>query len=228
MVNLLFSKLPNEEIRPEKPSAPRGSVEIVEHKAADSEEDNDESNQAQIQENVQSTNPDNVEIKSEKVDTDEEKLKTETETESYTTESKDTASVEESSETSDTMPEMKKEPVNLDTQDSLEMPSTAQEFSEDLYDELSMEVKIDKTGKAKRDYSRTKKKEDSKEDHGFDMLLAIEKAQLEDAELTEETLSDNTTELEKKDSKSQLLKSENERSNSPWTEDEDVSKVKRR
>nr|CAH7747821.1 unnamed protein product [Callosobruchus chinensis] len=194
--------LPKEEIKPEKPSAPRGSVEIIEHKAADSEEDTDEFNQTPIPEIVESTNPDNVEIKAEKIDTEEEK--TETETESYTTESKDTASVEESSETSDTMPEIKKEPVSLDTQDSLEMPSTAQEFSEDLYDELSMEVKIDKTGKAKRDYSRTKKKEDSKEDHGFDMLLAIEKAQLEDADLTEETLSDNTTDLEKKDSKSQL------------------------
>ncbi|CAH2000714.1 unnamed protein product [Acanthoscelides obtectus] len=216
-----------EEVNPDKPSAPRGSVEIVEHKEADSEEDSQEFNQTQIEEIVQSVKPDNLEeIKSEKLDVEEEK-KTEIETESYTTESKDTASVEESSETSDTLPEIKKEPVNLDTQDSLEMPSTAPEFSEDLYDELSMEVKIDKTGKTRRDYSRTKKKEDNKEDHGFDMLLAIEKSQMEDTELTEETLSDNTTEPEKKEVKPQL-KSENERSSSPWTEDEDAAKVKRR
>lgn len=63
---------------------------------------------------------------------------------------------------------------------------------------------------------------------GFDMLLAIEKAQLEDNELNEETFSDNTTDTEKKDVKVKI-KSENERSNSPWTEEEDnVNRTKRR
>lgn len=61
----------------------------------------------------------------------------------------------------------------------------------------------------------------------FDILLAIEKSQLEDSELTEENFSDNTTDTEKKDTK-QKVKSENERSSSPWTEEEDNSRCKRR
>jgi bromodomain-containing protein 8 len=87
-----------------------------------------------------------------------------------------------------------------------------------------MEVKVDKSGKAKRDYSRTKKK-DEKE---FDVLLAIEKSHRDDNELVEETFSDRDySELDRKDNKSKI-KSENERSNSPWTEEEDVSNLRTR
>lgn len=65
---------------------------------------------------------------------------------------------------------------------------------------------------------------------GFDMLLAIEKAHLEDVDAAEEVFSDNATDTEKKDPivKPKADKSENERSSSPWTEEEDnASKSKR-
>lgn len=54
----------------------------------------------------------------------------------------------------------------------------------------------------------------------MDVLSVIEKSQLDDSELTEEAFSDNPTDMEKKDMKSKI-KSENERSSSPWTEEED-------
>ncbi|CAG9773911.1 unnamed protein product [Ceutorhynchus assimilis] len=79
---------------------------------------------------------------------------------------------------------------------------------EDLYDDnIKMEVKIDKTGGTKRDYSRPKKKEDK----SFDMLLmSMDKN-------SDPTLSDDGL---KRTIKTRL-KSESERSFSPWTEDED-------
>lgn len=62
----------------------------------------------------------------------------------------------------------------------------------------------------------------------LDVLLAIEKSQLEDSELADETFSDNTTDTEKKESKVKV-KPENERSSSPWTEEEDnTNRSKRR
>lgn len=112
---------------------------------------------------------------------------------------------------------MKKEPCGpiADSQDSGDGDQKPN-FGDELFDELNMEVKFDKSGK-KRDYSRTKKKEEK----GFDILLAIEKAHLEESELTEETLSDATTDTEKKDAKLLKIKTELDRSNSPWTEEEE-------
>lgn len=96
---------------------------------------------------------------------------------------------------------------------------TSTEFPEELYDDLNIEVtKLDKSGKAKRDYSRTKKKEDK----DFDILVAVAKAAMEDNELSEET-----PEVEKK-FQGAKVKSENERSNSPWTEEDDMFVRRRR
>lgn len=122
-----------------------------------------ELNKSQIQDIVHSTKSDDSEdTKLEKTDTEEEKPKTEQEENSCTSESKDTATFEESSEASDTPSETKKDNVNLDVhQDSMET-TIIPDFSEDLYNEMSMEVKVDKSGGIKRDYSRTKKKEGKK------------------------------------------------------------------
>lgn len=89
--------------------------------------------------------------------------------------------------------------------DSSLPPSEAPEYQDDLYDNVNMEVKIDKTGKTKRDYSRPKKRDDK----NFDLLLGIDPPH-----------PDNDDE-EKKEPVVRLLKVDNERSNSPWTEEED-------
>ncbi|XP_050294718.1 bromodomain-containing protein 8-like [Anthonomus grandis grandis] len=102
------------------------------------------------------------------------------------------------------------------TKDSNEGSSTSlgqseevkDEFADDFYDNINMEVKIDKTGKTKRDYSRPKKRDDK----NFDMLLAIEKAQLDDVGTSDDG--------EYKTDKKTRLNSETERSASPWTEEE--------
>ncbi|XP_030766567.1 bromodomain-containing protein 8 [Sitophilus oryzae] len=86
---------------------------------------------------------------------------------------------------------------------------------DELYGNVNMEVKIDKTGKTRRDYSRNKKKEDK----SFDMFLTVEKT--DQSETTEESLFNIKREVEKKEFYKNRLKSENERSNSPWTEEED-------
>lgn len=56
----------------------------------------------------------------------------------------------------------------------------------------------------------------------FEPISSNEKSQLEDSELHEEAFSDNTMEIDKKDVKPKI-KPENERSSSPWTEEEDNS-----
>ncbi|CAH1116671.1 unnamed protein product [Phaedon cochleariae] len=209
---------PPEPPKIERTSVP-GSVEIVEVNDGDAEEIDKELDKSQIQDIVHSMKLEETQdIKSPMPEPEVEKIKSETEV-SSPPESKDTASIatfEESSESSDVTMDVKKEVV---VQDVVETTTVTSDFTNDLYDDTNMEVKIDKSGKAKRDYSRTKKKEEK----GFDMLLAIEKAQLEDSELTEENFSDNTTDTEKKDIKMKI-KSETERSNSPWTEEEDNSK----
>lgn len=122
--------------------------------------------------------------------------------------------------------EIKKElTINLDVEENIKPTTITPDFTEELYDDVSMEVKVDKTGKAKRDYSRTKKKEDK----SFDVLLSIEKTDYDD-DFGEEILSDKELMDDKKDVKTKL-KAENDRSNSPWTEEEDnlsTSRSKRR
>ncbi|KAJ8983048.1 hypothetical protein NQ317_013253 [Molorchus minor] len=204
-----------EQAKSEKSGVP-GSVEIVEVVVMDDEDIDKELNKTQIQDIVHSTKPEESvkeEIKTEKVEPEEVKPKPEVDDQE---EKKEIVPFEDIPDASNTTKDTKKDvDINLEIQDSDETTTIAPSFSEEIYEDLNMEVKVDKTGKIKRDYSRTRKKE------GFDMLLAIEKAQLEDSELTEETFSDNnTTDTEKKDIK-QKIKSENDRSNSPWTEEED-------
>lgn len=81
-----------------------------------------------------------------------------------TTESKENIStIEESSEFSETTSEIKKElNVNTDVEQQSSEPSniTTPELSEDLFSEINIEIKVDNTIGVKRDYSRTKKKEE--------------------------------------------------------------------
>lgn len=102
--------------------------------------------------------------------------------------------------------DIKEEPQNLEPN-----------FTEELYDDITMEVNV---SKAKRDYSRTKKKEEKE----FDILLALEKQQLEDNELVNEFSTDKEF-SEKKDNEE--IKIEHETSSSPWTEEEDTLKTRR-
>ncbi|XP_044744714.1 bromodomain-containing protein 8 isoform X1 [Coccinella septempunctata] len=110
--------------------------------------------------------------------------------------------------------------ISLEIDKSSDSTTVEQNFSDELYDDIQMEVKIDKSGKAKRDYSRTKKKEEK----DFDILLAIEKAHMEENEMMED-FSDREFSDRKEEPKKEDPKSENERSNSPWTEEEDVLSV---
>ncbi|XP_056639003.1 bromodomain-containing protein 8 isoform X1 [Diorhabda sublineata] len=200
--------LPEEIVVKEEPAPVPGSVEIVEVVVTD---DDEEIEKVENKCEVDTSKVDNIEeIKIPKEEI-EEKVKIEIEA-NIVTDSKEiesTATIEESSETSDTTAEVKKE-VEQDT-----VPKT--EITDEIYDEANIEVKFDKTVKAKRDYSRTKKKDEK----AFNILLAIEKAQLEDPDSTmEDNLSDNPPDQDKKDLKHKI-KIENDRSNSPWTEEEE-------
>lgn len=101
---------------------------------------------------------------------------------------------------------------------------TPQELSENIYDDLVIEVtKLDKSGKAKRDYSRMRKKD---EKEGLDILLAVEKAvgsletlDGEDGEGLEETGSEKDSQ-DSEEKKLKLVAKDTDRSNSPWTEEE--------
>ncbi|XP_018333666.1 bromodomain-containing protein 8 [Agrilus planipennis] len=99
------------------------------------------------------------------------------------------------------------------------------DFTNSFLDDLEVN-KLDKMGKAKRDYSRTKKKEDK----DFDILLAVEKAvnaHLEESEQVEDNSSENNFYgSEKKTDMKFKVKNENDRSNSPWTEEEDLQAIK--
>ncbi|ENN74658.1 hypothetical protein HUJ04_004789 [Dendroctonus ponderosae] len=97
---------------------------------------------------------------------------------------------------------------------NLSQSETVPEYEDDLYDNVNMEVKIDKTGKTKRDYSRTKKRDDK----NFDMLIGIEKPHLDNDDFSDK----------KEPVMVPLMKVDNERSNSPWAEEEDGNLKKRR
>ncbi|CAH1364940.1 unnamed protein product [Tenebrio molitor] len=210
-----------EEVAKKEKNTVPGSVEIVEVVVMEDEDIDKELNKSQIENIVHSVKVEKKEEpEGEKVDVSEPKV----ETESKVFEDPPKSPVKEKEESSEES--VKKEfDSNLDVPNSTEANTIAStDFSEELYDDINMEVKVDKSGKAKRDYSRTKKK-DEKE---FDVLLAIEKSHRDDNELVEETFSDRDySELDRKDNKSKI-KSENERSNSPWTEEEDVSNLRTR
>ncbi|XP_066245726.1 bromodomain-containing protein 8 [Euwallacea similis] len=186
-------------IAPAQPqiSTHHGSVEIVEVQAEEQEGEK-EFNKSQIRDIVHSTQEEES-----KTNSIEEPALTKVEDEV-----KEVAPVEPESKEQ----ELAEEEGNAEA--DISIPQTS-EFNDDLYD-IAMEVKIDKTGKAKRDYSRPKKKEEK----SFDMLLAIEKAQFD-------SMSDDMGDFKELDKK-QRLKSETDRSNSPWTEDEQLKPIKRR
>ncbi|XP_066141386.1 bromodomain-containing protein 8 [Euwallacea fornicatus] len=186
-------------IAPAQPQMPthHGSVEIVEVHAEEPEGEK-EFNKSQIRDIVHSTQ--------------EEESKTNSIEEPPLTKLEDEVKEVAPVEPETKEPELTEEENNAEA--DISIPQTS-EFNDDLYD-IAMEVKIDKTGKAKRDYSRLKKKEEK----SFDMLLAIEKAQFD-------SMSDDMGDFKELDKK-QRLKSENDRSNSPWTEDEQLKPVKRR
>ena len=97
------------------------------------------------------------------------------------------------------------------------------QYNEELYDDNIMEVKIDKSGKIKRDYSRTKKKDDK----DFDFMLNIDGVKGEE-DLLDAFSDKEFQDVEKKSNLKNRIRQESDRSNSPWTEEEDVSKVRRR
>ncbi|KAF2878637.1 hypothetical protein ILUMI_27534 [Ignelater luminosus] len=118
--------------------------------------------------------------------------------------------------------------ASLDINDSSRADTFTPEYSGSFFDDISMEVnKLDKSGKAKRDYSRTKKRESEKE---FDILLAVEKvvnAQLEANKLVDDNLSEDNQESEKKfDTLKPKIKIDTDRSNSPWTEEEEMTSMR--
>ncbi|XP_044744715.1 bromodomain-containing protein 8 isoform X2 [Coccinella septempunctata] len=88
--------------------------------------------------------------------------------------------------------------ISLEIDKSSDSTTVEQNFSDELYDDIQMEVKIDKS--------------------------AIEKAHMEENEMMED-FSDREFSDRKEEPKKEDPKSENERSNSPWTEEEDVLSV---
>lgn len=212
-------------------SSRHGSVEIVEVPASEEQESQKDFDKSQIRDMVFSSDQQGeVESTTEPLESLEDTSSaatSETNTakeESQGTpeepvedeeESKDTTTASYSQQNDNSSAETTSSPTDIN------VPSEGglSEFTDDLYDNINMEVKIDKTGKAKRDYSRPKKKEEK----NFDMLLAIEKAQLD-------SISDDLTDFKdfKIEEKKQRLKSETERSISPWTEEEDLKPLKPR
>ncbi|KAF7265639.1 bromodomain containing 8 [Rhynchophorus ferrugineus] len=201
-----------------------GSVEIVEVQAEECTSEN-QLNRSQIQNIVHSTKSNDsvdgpeeyneiekkqeqtLELKDEELDEDKsEEFKLEL--------SEGSEEIEETKPAQDVKTE-EKEKVNTDLMEQALDNTVSSGLVEDLYENVAMEVKIEKTGKAKRDYSRNKKKEDKT----FDMLLSMDKT--ESSEGSDETSSGEKMDVEKKDSHKIRLKSENERSSSPWTEEED-------
>lgn len=192
-----------------------GSVEIVEV-AAEEHENEKEFNKAQILDIVHSNKN-----KEEKIDSGSEELcQADTrESNKYDSSIASSENLLENEESLKIAPIYFEQKVNTHNSDtnfpSLSQDKSISDYADDLYDNINMEVKIDKTGKTKRDYSRTKKKEEK----SFDMLLAIEKAHLDDMNISDD-LVEYKVENQKKDVNIRL-KSENERSTSPWTEEED-------
>ncbi|CAH0550951.1 unnamed protein product [Brassicogethes aeneus] len=214
---------------PKKVEKSGGSVEIVEVVGEDEQCDK-QLNKSQIQDIVHSTK-----IKSEEANVVKEKEEPKEEpanpVESLADNKPEIKEVKHEEMPKETKTDVKQPEMETTKKEELseieekEKTSPHNELVPDLYEDINMEVKIDKTGRAKRDYSRTKKKEEK----GFDMLLAIEKAQLEGSDQPEEN-ADKELPEDKKDVKLLKPKVENERSNSPWTEEDDTSgsKAKRR
>ncbi|XP_017779659.1 PREDICTED: bromodomain-containing protein 8-like [Nicrophorus vespilloides] len=195
-----------------------GSVEIVEVVVMEDEEIGKKFNKSQIDENI---------VYNSKI-IDDEKLSVKDEpTESSEEEKtiKDDILSEATSESLDMEIKQESSDGNKDTtndeDETLSRRNTFTPEYSDIFDDMNIEVtKIDKTGKAKRDYSRTKKKEDT----DFDILLAVEQA----ANLEEDSLSEKEDDKKSIDLLKGKLKIDNDRSNSPWTEEEENSGMRTR
>lgn len=181
----------------ESSSKEQQEVEVVEVVVMENEEEKQQKEQQQQQQVIEETSTvkEEVEIKEES----ENDLESEKIQEVFPETSNDVDGKSETKETS----------IDLDAE---RRNTFTPEYSEELYD-LNIEVtKLDKSGKAKRDYSRTKKKEEK----DFDILLGVDKTAMDDNEIVEDAPS------------AAKIKSENERSNSPWTEDDDMFSRRRR
>lgn len=204
-----------------------GSVEIVEVVVMDDEEIK-ELNKSQIEDIVHCSKSENSDTKLQYIKTEiKEEIKEEPTSisenvikEPVIDDQADSIDFELKSE------DNKEAAINLENEDTSRRPTFTPEYSEDIFDEIHVEVtKIDKSGKAKRDYSRTKKKEDKE----LDIFLAVDKvvnAHLAD-DYNESFSEKDDLEVKKLDVKNKI-KIENDRSNSPWTEEEEISSIRTR
>lgn len=204
---------------PKKENQP-GSVEIVEVVVMDDEEMSKELNKSEIEDIVHSNKADKENLTLQETDSKSKQVEEVSKLEKVVDEQTDSLDLEIKTEVED---------INENEEsNSLRRPTFTPEYAEDIFDDMNVEVtKLDKTGKAKRDYSRTKKKE---EKENFDILLAVEKVvsvkHLED-ELNE-VLSEKDEVDEKKLEIKHKIKLECDRSNSPWTEEEETNLRSRR
>lgn len=196
-----------------------GSVEIVEVVAMEDEEIDKELNKSEIEDIVHSNKVD-LSIMKELSNDEQQIVEVKIDKDSCDESNTESVDLEIKSE-----PEISKEATSTETTetDTNEAVVFTSDFGGELYDDnVSMEVKIDKTGKAKRDYSRTKKKEDK----DLDMFFGVEQVQLEEEQ---ETCSEKEFQEIEKKLEIKKLKNETDRSNSPWTEEDEIAlKGKRR
>lgn len=202
-------------------SAVPGSVEIVEVVVLEDEDLDKELNKSQIQNIVHTLN---VDVKEESITDSEEleELQVECDVKREFDEKfdKDSNSVFDDQVDSIDLEvkhiEEKKE--KAETDESSDRPTFTPEYGDDIFDDLNIAVtKIDKSGKAKRDYSRKNKKEEKE----LDLILAAEQADSADLEELTDTYSEKDFSDEKKHDAKSKIKNDTERSNSPWTEEEE-------
>lgn len=196
-----------------------GSVEIVEVLVMDDEEIK-ELNKSSVDDIVLQPNKDNINEEKEEV---KEEPETSSNPDSIT---KESVVPEEQTDSIDLeiKQEQNKDLTTNVEDDNTRRPTFTPEYSGDIFDDIPEVTKNDKTGKAKRDYSRTKKKEEK----DMDIFLAVGKAVSEHlAEEYSETMSEKDEIEDKKDIKSKI-KIENDRSNSPWTEEDEISNIRTR
>lgn len=195
-----------------------GSVEIVEVVVMDDDDIDRQLNKSQIQDIVHSHKPpvDLAPIKEEAVESPVI-IDKEIKTEMISSESED---VPESSSA-----DSKSKEASSDATEPAQSPG----YPETVFDDLLMEVnKRDELVKGKRDYSRTNKPNKSKD---VDILMAVEKivAAGQSGEASDDTFSENDyggggggAVAKKFDFRKDRLRSETDRSNSPWTEEDEM------
>ncbi|GJQ66506.1 putative bromo domain protein [Trypoxylus dichotomus] len=198
-----------------------GSVEIVEVVAMEDEEIDKELNKSEIEDIVHSSKVD-LNIMKDLSNDEQQIVEIKTDKDSCDESNTESVDMEVKSESEALKEVTSTETTETDTNEGTGIVFTP-DFTGELYDDnVSMEVKVDKSGKAKRDYSRTKKKEDK----DLDIYFNVEQVQLEEEQ---ETCSEKEFQEIEKKLEIKKLKNENERSNSPWTEEDEIAlKGKRR